>query len=95
MTEPKKWGVYSAQAVSEGHGSSFWFTPEGDTVEITSTSDDPEGSTCFWPDKIVRGPVTKFSRTGVPRRSDREENVLRQPIQDLIASLLANHTRKE
>lgn len=60
----KKYGFYSHEAVLADCGTSFCSTPEGKEVEVTCVSEDPEGKSYLWIDKVCLGEVVSHLRRG-------------------------------
>jgi hypothetical protein len=62
------WGYFSQNSIDEGHGSSWWRTPDGRKVEVTYVSDgktlDEEKKIYQWPDLIQVGMVVEYLGAG-------------------------------
>ena len=54
--------TYSAKAVSEGHGTSYWNTPSGGKVEVSGVGHSPADYS--WPDAVNLGEVVSWAHAG-------------------------------
>lgn len=71
-----KYGFYSELAKKSGQCGTFWYkTPDGQEVEVTAVvSDDPNGNTYGWSDKVCLGQVESLVRVGeIPPYREFEE----------------------
>ena len=67
------YGFYSAEAVANGSGTSWYDTPDGDAVEVTAVYTDPKGKDYGWEDKKCVGPVGRFLKVGRPEQKGKQK----------------------
>jgi hypothetical protein len=62
---PPLYLAWYSQAAADLYGTTFWWTPSGDEVEITAVAGGMTDTNFYqWPDKIQVGPVTHYIRKG-------------------------------
>ena len=85
-------GMYAwySEKQAELTGTSFYTTPNGGDVEVSTVSKDPESSGSYWDDLQYLGEVERFSHRGRPRPPERQPAVL-DDIDDSFRNRTSTH----
>ena len=82
--------AWYSEKQAERRGTTFYTTPDGGEVEVTTVSKDPDSSGVYWDDLQYVGEVERFSHRGRPRPPERQPAVL-DDIDDSFRSRMSTH----